>query len=173
MNNKLIAVDIFDNQIGTVSKEEAHKKPVLHRAFSVFLYHDNKILIQRRAFSKYHSGGLWANTCCSHPRTNDILADAKQRLSEEVGIVVEKNSLSELYSFTYLSKYAENLYEYEFDHVIVGEYDGSFALNKDEVEEMRWADINELATDIVKNPKKYATWFLICAPKVIEYINKK
>ena len=171
MNNSLIAVDVFDKQIGIVSKEDAHKKPILHRAFSVFLYSKNKVLLQRRAISKYHSGGLWANTCCSHPRTSDIISEAKQRLIEEVGI--KTNKLYELFSFTYFSKYAENLYEYEFDHVIVGEYDGPFTLNKEEVEEMKWVDIDRLARDITNNPKKYATWFIICAPKVIEYIKNK
>ena len=170
MNNELIKVDIFDNKIGNISKEDAHKKPVLHRAFSVFLYHENKLLIQQRAFNKYHSGGLWANTCCSHPRTNDIIADAKLRLVEEVGIHCDK--LKEIFSFTYLTKFNDNLFEYEFDHVLVGQYQGQFVINKEEVNDLKWVDIDKLSRDMVENPQNYASWFLICAPKVIQYIKR-
>ncbi len=171
MNNELIKVDIFDNKIGTISKEEAHKKGVLHRAFSVFLFHDNKLLIQQRAFSKYHSGGKWANTCCSHPRTENLIEDAKERLVEEVGIKCD--NLKEIYVFNYFSKYAEDLFEYEIDHVLVGEYDGNFVLNKEEVNDMKWVNFETLAKDMIENPQKYATWFLICAPRVLEYLKTK
>lgn len=171
--NDLILVDIFDNELGKISKTEAHEKPMLHRAFSVFLFHDNMMLIQRRAFHKYHSGGLYANTCCSHPRSADILGDASVRLMEEVGISISKNDLKELFKFTYMTKFNENLFEYELDHVIVGEYSGDFTINPDEVCEMKWVDISELSADMVKNPTKYSSWFLICAPKVIEYIKSK
>lgn len=168
--DELILVDIFDNKIGTLDKASAHAKPILHRAFSVFLYNDNKMLVQKRAQDKYHSGGLIANTCCSHPRTDDILGDAVTRLKFEVGIKVKAIDLHELFSFTYLTKFNENLYEYEYDHVIVGKYDGEYKINEEEVSELKWVEIDKLALDLVKNPKKYASWFLICAPKVIEYI---
>lgn len=171
MENNLIKVDIFDKPIGTISKEKAHEKPILHRAFSVFLYYGNKMLIQQRAYNKYHSGGLWANTCCSHPRTNNIIEDAKIRLKEEVGIT--SPTLKEIFTFTYLSKYADNLYEYEYDHVIVGEFNGNYKVNKEEVESLKWIDVDELATDMTNNPTKYATWFIIAAPKVINYIKSK
>ena len=170
-NNELIMVDIFDNPIGKIAKADAHKKPILHRAFSVFLYNGNKMLIQQRAYDKYHSGGLWANTCCSHPRTNNILKDAKERLFDEVGIVAD--NLAELFSFTYLSKYNDNLFEYEFDHVIVGQYDGEYKINKNEVADLKWIDIDELAKDITANPQKYATWFISACPKVIKYIKSQ
>ena len=168
----LILVDIFDNKIGTLDKASAHAKPILHRAFSVFLYNGNKMLVQKRAKGKYHSGGLIANTCCSHPRTDDILGDAATRLKFEVGIKVKAIDLKELFSFTYITKFNENMYEYEYDHVIVGKYDGEYKINEDEVGELKWIDIDKLALDMVKNPQKYASWFLICAPKVIEYIKK-
>lgn len=171
--NDLILVDIFDNKIGNIGKAEAHEKPMLHRAFSVFLYHDNQMLIQQRAFGKYHSGGLFANTCCSHPRTEDILKDASDRLVEEVGINVDKNNLKELFSFSYLTKFNDHLFEYEFDHVIVGEYDGDYVINPEEVNDMMWINIDALAEDLTKNPQKYSSWFLICAPKVIKYIKNK
>lgn len=170
-NNELILVDIFDNEIGRTTKEKAHSKPLLHRAFSIFLYHDNKLLIQQRAFSKYHSGGLWANACCSHPRTNNLLADAKKRLKEEVNISCD--NLEEIFSFIYLTKFNDNLYEYEYDHVIVGEYNGEVAINKDEVNDFKWIDLDILSSDLIINPDKYATWFLICAPRVIKYLKKR
>lgn len=168
--NDLILVDIFDHKIGNIGKKESHEKPMLHRAFSVFLFRKNQMLIQQRAFNKYHSGGLFANTCCSHPRSEDILRDASDRLMEEVGISLNKNNLRELFSFTYLTKFNDHLFEYEFDHVIVGEYDGSFVINPEEVNDMMWVDVDDLAQDMTKNPQKYASWFLICAPKVITYI---
>lgn len=168
--NDLIKVDIFDNPIGYISKQKAHEKPVLHRAFSVFLYHDNKMLIQQRAFNKYHSDGLWANTCCSHPRTSNILEDASNRLKEELGITLQSNKLKEVFNFTYLTEFNANLYEYEFDHVFVADYVGKYSINPEEVNDLKWVDIDILAKDLVLNPKKYASWFLICAPKVISYI---
>lgn len=170
-NNELILVDIFDNEIGRTTKEKAHSKPLLHRAFSIFLYHDNKLLIQQRAFSKYHSGGLWANACCSHPRTNDLLADAKKRLKEEVNIRCD--NLKEIFSFIYLTKFNDKLYEYEYDHVIVGEYNGEVKINKEEVNDFKWIDLDTLSNDLITNPDKFATWFLICAPTVIKYLKKR
>ncbi len=169
----LIAVDIFDNPIGKISKTEAHKKPILHRAFSVFLYNNDKILIQQRALDKYHSGGLWANTCCSHPRSNDIKKDASLRLKEEIGADLSAENLQEIFSFTYMTKFADNLYEYEFDHVLVGEYSGDFVINKEEVNDLIWVDIKTLSEELQHSPQKFASWFLICAPKVIAYLNKK
>lgn len=168
----LIKVDIFDKEISRISKTEAHKKPILHRAFSVFLFSGNKLLLQRRAYDKYHSGGLIANTCCSHPRTNDILKDASERLYEEVGITFNKKNLKEIFSFTYLTKFNDSLFEYEFDHVLVGEYSGEYKINKEEVDDIFWVDTNELSADLVANPSKFASWFIICAPKVIKYIKK-
>lgn len=171
----IIKVDIDDNQIGEVEKLEAHLTPILHRAFSVFLYNGNKILLQRRAFGKYHSGGLWANTCCSHPRPNlTFMQSVANRLEFELGIKDACN-LKEIFSFTYLSKYNDNLYEYEYDHVLVGEYDinKTVNFNKEEICDLKWVDISDLKKDLVANPTKYATWFLICAPKVIKYLQNK
>ena len=170
----VILVDLQDRQIGTMDKLEAHLEPHLHRAFSVFLVDGCKMLIQKRAMDKYHSGGLWANACCSHPRANkDFWDSVKDRLQFELGI--EDNlELKELFTFTYMSKYNENLYEYEYDHVLLGsikEY--NFKFNTDEIADMKWVDIDWLADDMVKNPTNYATWFLICAPKVIEYLKNQ
>lgn len=165
---ELICVDFSDKEIGRIDKETAHKDGVLHRAFSVVLYHNNKILIQKRALHKYHSGGLWANTCCSHPRTNDIIDDAKKRLMEEVGI--KADVLYKLFSFVYFHKFDDNLYEYEYDHVVVGDWEGDYQINYDEVSEMKWMDIDQLEKDMIKNPQNYTVWFLSLAPKVFDYI---
>mgnify|MGYP003325418208 CR=1 FL=1 len=171
--DKLFKVDFFDNILGTIGKREAHKKPILHRAFSVFLFDGNKLLLQQRAKGKYHSGGLWANTCCSHPHSEDTKKEAETRLKEECGIKNVK--LKELFKFTYLTKFNDELYEHELDHVFVGEFSGKFKPNKEEVACMRWVDVDKLSKDMLAHPTKYATWFLICAPKVISYIksNKK
>ena len=170
MNTNVVAVDIYDKKIGEVSKEEAHKKGILHRAFSVFLYHDDKILLQQRAFHKYHSGGKWANTCCSHPMSENIIEEAKIRLIEETGIRCD--SLTEIFTFNYFSQYAEDLFEYEIDHVLIGEYDGNFKINRDEVNDMKWISFETVEKEMSKHPQKFATWFLICAPKVFKILKQ-
>lgn len=169
---KIIKVDINDNQTGEIEKLDAHKSPVLHRAFSVFLYDGDKLLLQKRAKNKYHSGGLWANSCCSHPRPNiSFLESVCSRINFELGIN-KKLDLKELFSFTYMTQFSSTLFEYEFDHVLVAKYDSSCKIyyNTSEISEMKWITTNELKIDIVANPTNYASWFLICAPKVIEYL---
>lgn len=171
MENKVILVDLENTPIGELPKSDAHALPKLHRAFSVFLYHDNQMLIQQRALSKYHSGGLWANTCCSHPRPGEELIPAAiSRLTEETGISCSE--LTELFTFTYLAKFTETLYEYEFDHVLLGRYDGAFCPNPDEIEQMHWVSFDDLLKDMTEHPLKYSPWFLICAPRVINIITQ-
>lgn len=169
IRNSLVKVDIFDNQLGEVSKADAHKSPILHRAFSVFLYNDNKeILIQKRADNKYHSGGLWANACCSHPQKDEnIILSAKNRLIEELGISTD---LKELFTFTYMHKFNDELFEYELDHVLLGKYNGEIKLNTEEASEYKWISIDELNKALVSSPQDFASWFIICAPKVALYI---
>ena len=169
--DQLILVNISDEQVGTMGKEAAHREGRLHRAFSVFLYHDSKMLIQRRALHKYHSGGLWANSCCSHPRDGEVLDEAvTRRLQEELGIYCD---CRELFSFVYRHQFHEMLYEYEYDHVFIGEYDGECKLNTDEAMEAKWVDIDELADDLTDHPEKYCVWFITAAPRVISYIRTK
>ena len=171
--DNLILVDISDRQVGTMGKEAAHREGRLHRAFSVFLYHDNLMLIQRRALHKYHSGGLWANSCCSHPRDGEALDEAvTRRLQEELGVSC---ACRELFSFVYRHQFHEDLYEYEYDHVFAGAYDGDYVLNPEEAMEAKWIDIDELAEDLTDHPEKYCAWFITAAPGVISYIraNKK
>ena len=166
----LILVDTLDREVGTMPKSEAHKQPHLHRAFSVFLHNGRKMLIQQRAAHKYHSPMIWANSCCSHPRPNEELYTSVQnRMIEEIGF---NCPVEELFSFVYLAKYNENLYEYEYDHVFLGEYKGEYTLNPEEAMDAKWIDIDDLEKDLVENPQKYAIWFISAAPRVIEHIRK-
>ena len=170
----IIKVDIDDKELGEIEKLQAHKTPILHRAFSVFLVDGDMMLIQKRAFSKYHSGGKWANACCSHPRPNmKFLDSVYNRLELELGIK-DKIPLNEIFSFTYLSKYADDLYEYEFDHVLVGEYSMKKPIyfNNEEIAETKWIKISDLKQDLITNPQNYATWFIIFAPKVFKFLNQ-
>ncbi len=168
----IIKVDLNDNSFGEIEKLEAHKSPILHRAFSVFLVDGDQMLIQKRAYNKYHSGGKWANACCSHPRPNmEFLESVYNRIELELGIK-EQIPLNEVFSFTYLSKYAEDLYEYEFDHVLVGQYPKNKPIryNREEIVEVKWIKVDDLKEDMIKNPQDYATWFITCAPKVFNYL---
>ena len=156
MADHIILVDFEDREIGYEEKMKAHVRPMLHPAFSIFLCHDGKILLQRRAYSKYHSGGLWANTCCSHPRRGESLSEAvERRLLEEVGITCP---VREAGHFIYCYKFDEDLYEYEYDHVFVGDYQGAVAPNREEIEEMAWVSAEDLTSGLVQRPQDYAPW---------------
>jgi isopentenyl-diphosphate delta-isomerase len=169
LNNEIILVDLLDNEIGHCSKEQAHKEKKLHRAFSVFLHGEKGLLIQRRAFDKYHSGGLWANTCCSHPRYGeDTYVAAQRRLKEECGIVCD---LTEISSFVYYRAFPDGLAEYEYDHIFVGEYNGKSNFDQQEISEMRWVSLQELQTEMLVSPEQFAAWFMIAAPQVFIHLN--
>lgn len=164
----LILVDAYDAPIGTAEKGEAHAAPMLHRAFSVFLVSQGQMLIQQRAFGKYHSGGLWANACCSHPRVGEeTVPSAELRLTEELGMTCP---LSEVGSFVYLHRFADDLYEYEYDHVLLGEYRGAFTPDPEEIAALRWVSFKELARELKEEPQKFAPWFLTAAPMVLRYL---
>ncbi len=169
-NDKLIWVDLFDNEIGSGDKLETHRKNQLHRAFSVFIVHNGQMLIQRRALGKYHSGGLWANACCSHPRLGETLEAAVQkRLEEELGIPKDSCHPEELFAFNYFSQY-DGLSEYEIDHVFLVDYAGEFHVDPDEIMETRWISYKDLKQELEENPQSFSTWFLIAAPRVLEYL---
>ena len=171
MNEYINLVNFNDEIVGYATKEEAHMTGDLHRAFSVFLHNGTRLLIQQRADNKYHSPGLWANTCCSHPRKGEDLKDAvKRRLMEEAGIECQTE---EIFSFVYKHKFHEKLYEHEFDHVFLGEYEGEYVMNPEEVQAFKWIDIEELKCDLERTPEKYASWFKIATPKVIEIISER
>ncbi|MGI5825452.1 MAG: isopentenyl-diphosphate Delta-isomerase [Bacillota bacterium] len=177
MINQIILVDSDDCEIGRTTKYEAHYKPLLHRAFSLFIYDGNHLLLQKRAADKYHSGGLWANTCCSHPQPDmKIEKCIMKRLFEETGIICDY--VEEIFAFEYEHKFADDLYEHEYDHVFIGEIPSElgytvFDFDPDEIAEMKWMSFDDVLADIEKHPEKYAPWFLIAVPKVIDYLRKK
>lgn len=167
-NDELILVDLDDKEIGRGSKLEVHHKSLLHRAFSVYIVNDGKMLIQKRNPDKYHSGGLWSNACCSHPRKGEELEDAvHRRLAEELGIDCD---VSEVFEFIYRTDFGTGIYEYEYDHVFLAEYSGDIALNTEEATEIKWVGLKELRDDLVSHPELYSSWFLISAHKVIKYV---
>jgi isopentenyl-diphosphate delta-isomerase len=154
----VILVDENDKEIGTFEKIEAHKKGLLHRAFSVLLFNSKgELLLQKRSSRKYHSAGLWTNTCCSHPKPGESVKDAaRRRLREEMGV----NSNPEFaYSFIYKTELENGLIEHEFDHVYVGSFDGIPHVNNKEVEDWKFESIDWLSKDIVSNPDHYTFWF--------------
>ena len=171
LRNLVTLVDLKDNQLGVSEKTEAHKKGLLHRAFSVFLFNGNKMLIQKRAATKYHTPNLWTNACCSHPQLNeDVIVSAELRCKEELGITTELN-LKEIFNFVYFYKFSEDLIEYELDHVLVGEYNGEVVLDPEEASEIMWIDINALLNWVQDKPQEFTPWFIICLTKVCK--NKK
>ncbi len=157
---KVILVDEQDNPIGEEEKLKAHLDGKLHRAFSIFLFNDkNEILLQQRALNKYHSAGLWTNTCCSHPQPNsDIKKDISNRLLFEMGITCELNWQ---FSFKYKASFKNGITEHELDHVYTGIFNKNPSPNPDEVAEWKWISIIDLKLDLEKKPEKYTEWFKI------------
>jgi isopentenyl-diphosphate Delta-isomerase len=168
----IILVDKSDKQIGTEEKLLAHKEGKLHRAFSIFVFNSKKeLLLQRRAEGKYHSSGLWTNTCCSHPQPGkNIVKEAESRLKEEMGIDCK---LKEVFSFVYKVKFANGLYEQEYDHVFFGKSDELSKPNKDEVADHKWMSLENLKVDIKENPEKYTYWLKVCLDKVMKEASMK
>jgi isopentenyl-diphosphate Delta-isomerase len=162
---EVVLVDEFDNPVGVMEKLEAHQKGLLHRAFSVFIFNSGgKMLLQRRALSKYHSAGLWTNACCSHPRPNEKTLDAaNRRLKEEMGLVVE---LTYKTQFTYTTKFDNELIEHEVDHVFVGITDIDPIINAEEVESYIWMTTTDLKNQLAINPSLFTSWFKIAMEKL-------
>lgn len=171
MAEYIIAVDEFDKEIGSIEKMEAHRKGTLHRAFSILVFNSkNQLLLQKRNLEKYHSPGLWTNTCCSHPKYGENLHDAiYRRLKEEMGFTCE---LKEVFNFIYKVKLEDNLFENEYDHVFIGKYDGEIIVNKDEVDDFKWVDIKEVKKDMVEKPELYTYWFKYLVNKAEDKIFK-
>ncbi len=166
---QVILVDENDVEVGLMEKIEAHERALLHRAFSVFIFNKKgDMLIQQRALRKYHSGGLWTNTCCSHPRpSEDTLNAAKRRLKEEMGF---ETPLTKAFDFVYKAEFDNGLTEHEFDHVFIGTYDGKIEPNFDEVESHSYRSIPILEAYMNKHPDFFTEWFLIAFPKVKEWL---
>ncbi|MBP2832235.1 isopentenyl-diphosphate Delta-isomerase [Aquimarina sp. U1-2] len=166
---KVILVNEKDEQIGLMPKLEAHQKAVLHRAFSVFVInHKNELMLQQRAYHKYHSPGLWTNTCCSHQRDGESNIEAGiRRLQEEMGFVT---SLKDSISFIYKAPFDNGLTEHEFDHVLIGSYEKDPIINPDEVADWKWMPVEKVKQDILKQPDIYTEWFKIIFKKFYSHI---
>jgi isopentenyl-diphosphate delta-isomerase len=160
MLEQVVLVDEKDCELGTMEKLEAHRKGILHRAFSVFIFNDDdQMLLQQRALDKYHSAGLWTNACCSHPRPGESsLSAAHRRLKEEMGLETELNFKT---SFIYRSAFENGLIEHEFDHVFVGKTNALPQPNPAEVSSYKWLSISEVKKLIIEEPNKFTTWFKI------------
>lgn len=163
----VILVNEQDEPIGEMEKMEAHEKGVLHRAFSVFIFNEhNELLLQKRASSKYHSGGLWSNSCCSHPRTNESVVEAgERRLLEEMGFTVPVEAV---FSFIYRANLDHGMTEHELDHVLIGRYNDAPQLNPDEVEDWKYVDLDTLSEHMQRHPEEYTEWFKIVFDRVRE-----
>lgn len=156
----VILVSESDQPIGEMEKMEAHLKGRLHRAISVFIFNSKgELLLQKRANHKYHSGGLWTNTCCSHPRPGEeTLVAAKRRLNEEMGMEAE---IKHSFSFKYKAHLDNELIEHEFDHVFTGIADVAPIINPEEVSDYTYLNIEDIQREIEDKPTNYTEWFKI------------
>lgn len=163
---QVVLVDEQDIQIGLMEKQAAHVTPHLHRAFSIFIFNSKgELLLQQRALSKYHSPGLWTNTCCSHPRAGETTAEAAQRrLMEEMGMACE---MREVYTFIYKAPVGQGLTEHELDHVFIGQSDDTPSINHEEVESWKYMSLNDLKKDIQLHPELYTEWFKITFEEMV------
>ena len=163
--NEVILVDTNDTPVGRMDKIEAHRKALLHRAFSVFIFNSKgEMLLQQRSDKKYHSGGLWTNACCSHPAPGeDTLIAASRRLKEELGFTTP---LAKAFTFSYRTDFENGLTENEFDHVFVGEYDGGIAINREEVMDFCYQEMPQLRAQMELHPEHYTAWFCIAFQKI-------
>lgn len=163
----IILVDKNDNPTGQIPKLEGHLKGLLHRAFSVFIFNSHgEILMQQRAFDKYHTPGLWTNSCCSHPKPNeDTLSAANKRLSEEMGLNVK---LKFIFKIQYFAKFENDLFENEIDHVFIGYSDELPKINKLEVNDFKYMKPSEIIKELIYNPVNYTIWFKLIFEKLIK-----
>lgn len=154
----VVLVDSQDSEVGVAEKLDAHRRGLLHRAFSVLIFNNKgEVLLQRRARSKYHSPGLWSNSCCGHPRPGEsITAAAARRVNEELGI---QCALTEIFTFTYSAPVGNDLCEHEIDHVFVGLSESEPGLEPSEVEEWAWGARSAVTAALLQYPEQYTVWF--------------
>jgi len=166
----VVLVNVNDEPVGTMEKIEAHVKGVLHSAFSVFIFNKKgELMLQQRALEKYHSPGLWTNTCCSHPREGEKPVDAAhRRMVEEMGFDCE---FREAFTFTYKADVGQGLTEHEFDHVFIGHTDKTPKINPEEVNDWKFMKLEDIKSDMKINPSSYTVWFKIAFDEVMEHIN--
>ena len=161
----MILVNEHDEPIGTMEKMEVHQKGLLHRAFSIFIFNSRgELLLQQRASEKYHNGGLWTNTCCSHPRPGEsVLTAANRRLHEEMGFAT---LLSPVFNFIYHAIFTNGLTEHEYDYVFTGTYDGAITIDEREVSDYCFKTINDIEASLQTQPQQYTEWFKIALPRI-------
>jgi isopentenyl-diphosphate delta-isomerase len=167
MEEKVVLVDSNDNEIGLEEKLKAHQNGgMLHRAVSVFVFNSKgQLMMQRRATTKYHGGGLWSNTCCSHPFPRETPSEAAhRRLYEEMGFDCK---LHEVCAFAYEAKMDGSLTEKEYDHYFIGLYDSPPKINPEEVCDWKWVSINQLKNDTKRHPAAYTPFFLVFFERVL------
>jgi isopentenyl-diphosphate delta-isomerase len=171
-SGQVILVDDSDKAVGAIEKMEAHKEGLLHRAFSVFIFNSRgEMLLQRRALNKYHSGGLWTNSCCSHPQPGEeTYGAAARRLQEEMGFVTV---LEKIFDFVYKVDFDNGLTEHEFDHVFAGEYEGPIDFNPDEVMDYCYKSMDEIRSDLRDQSTKFTVWFRLAFPKIEEWWSRR
>lgn len=159
MEEKVVLVDLNDCSVGEIEKLEAHQKGLLHRAVSVFVFNsEKKMLLQKRAETKYHSPGLWTNTACTHPYMNESNEEAVlRRLKQEMGIEMDK--VTKLFHFTYRETLENALIEHEFDHVYIGFSDDKPVPEPSEVSDFNYLDVNEVLEHVKRKPHEYTVWF--------------
>lgn len=172
MQEEVILVNTQDEPLGTMEKMEAHRKALLHRAFSIFIFDRNgKMLLQQRAATKYHSPGLWTNACCSHPRPGETeLQAGLRRLQEELGFVTP---IEKAFHFTYRADFDNGLTEHEFDHVFTGFYEGPMDLNPAEVSAITWKSMHEIEADLQQQPGRFTAWFAIAFPLLKKWMEEQ
>lgn len=168
---KVILVNENDEPIGLMDKMEAHEKALLHRAFSIFIMNDKgETMLQQRALGKYHSPGLWTNTCCSHQREGETnIMAGRRRLKEEMGFEVP---LEELFSFIYKASFENGLTEHELDHVLIGRFNGTPEINQKEVAAWKWMPLEAIKKDMGINPDEYTAWFKIIFDKFYHHLTQ-
>jgi len=166
---EVILVDEDDQPLGVMEKMEAHRQGKLHRAFSIFvLNNEGEMLLQRRSLTKYHSPGLWTNACCSHPGPGELtLFAASRRLKEEMGFSC---SLTEIFTFTYETRFDNGLTEHEYDHVFLGIYDGKIDPDPAEVEEFKWFTHEQISTQLSSVEAGFSSWFKLAYPMVKSWL---
>ena len=166
MEEKVILVNENDEVIGVEEKIRAHLAGTLHRAFSIFIFNSqDELLLQKRTSTKYHSQGLWSNTCCGHPRLGESIEEAsRRRLREEMGFDCE---VREIFKFIYRAKLDNDLFEHEYDHVLVGRFDGEPVPDRAEADDWKWVGLEELGADVLENPAQYTYWLKACLDNVI------
>ncbi|CAI8315181.1 MAG: Isopentenyl-diphosphate Delta-isomerase [Flavobacteriia bacterium] len=167
----VILVDEHDAPLGLMEKLKAHEQGALHRAISVLIFNaESELLIQRRALGKYHSPGLWTNSCCSHPRDGEeVLAAGERRLMEEMGM---KATLQPLFHFRYRAEFDNGLIEHELDHVLVGRSNELPALNREEAMDFEWMSLDTVRQEIERKPSQFTPWFILLIQNHFEELNR-